>query len=501
MLNQELAKAAGFELKATPINGGQALVYRAMHSATGNAVALKVFKQNTRHKQILREAASLASIDHDNIANFIAAGYIGDQAYVATQWIDGERLCDYLTERAPLEYECAQGIFSNIVSALAALHDRQIVHGDLSPANVMIKPDGTAVVIDFGLGLHLTDQSTTTASTLGGTPRYIAPEVILGKTASAESDQYSLAIIFYELITGSWPFDNGDVEENTHCARSLHHQLYTEPVPITEIDPTFDAHVDQALLTALNKNPDQRFDDVRIFMHKLESISDNDSKGRIPGSVNFSQNRLVSGINEHLVSIMTSALALMFMTAATVWAFQRDSSDENLLPGSTNQISIPLALESSVSKTCNLMPNGGFDKPLSDNFYQDANQEVVAIIDDKQISSAPALIVGTPDGYGLYGQIIPINPDRQYQFRANVFMTGHLEQADLIVEWLDSDWQLIEDAGIEASVIESKDSVVEILAIRPPESARFAVPTVFKNASSGSFKVDNLIFSLVGSDC
>ncbi len=513
MLDQYQALAAGFELAAPPIAGGQSLVYKALHSATGNAVALKVFNSHVDQQQILREAASLAAIKHNNIATFIAAGYIGKQPYVATQWIDGVRLCDYEIDSRPLGNECAWQIIKRIGSALCTLHDRKIVHGDLSPANIIIKPDGTPVLIDFGLGVHTADQTTVTGTVLGGTPRYIAPEIILGEAANTASDQYTLAIIFYELLSGCWPFANVNDPMQLNAARALHHQLYTAPVLLSELDPTFDSRLDNLFSTALHKQPGNRYADVHSLLGELASVNGLNSTEGFSGSAATTKRKRVvhTNINDRKIAILTTCLTLSLATAATVWAFQFDSDNTVTARMSSSKNAAVAPAEAKTSDNlsdkpsdnlCNLMPNSEFDHPLSDNFYRDANNpEVVVIINDKQISTSPVLQVGNTGEYGLYGQIIPIDSNNQYQFKASVFLDGHVEKAELVVEWLDSAWQQMPDAGIRMSITDYGYNDIATLNIKPPESAHYAVPTVFKNASTGEVKVDNLVFSVIGERC
>ena len=481
MIDPQRAAAAGFEISLPAVAGGQSWVYKAFHPATGKHVALKLFKPTPRNAHVLREATALASIDSAHVAGFVAAGYIDQHPYLATHWVDGTRLSELIQQAAinsnRLTPQQVGDIIDGIARGLQAAHQQRQSHGDLTPANIIRAMDGSMVLIDFGLACSADDETLSLPESLGGTPRYVAPEIIAGNRPSAKADQYALAVIAYELLTGSWPFDAASSTASVTGATALHHQLYSPPVAASERIPALSNATDRVLLRALSKRPHQRFDDVIRFSHQLRtSLKALDTRGKTK--------RRRPAPWPWIAFAAGAGLA----AAAT--------------PLSTTHKAAATATVATVSPRCNLMPNPGFDTALDYNFYQDAARpHLNKRVSDRQYETAPVLQLGDKDRYGLYGQIVEIHPQQQYQLSADVWLSEDVFKAELRVSWLDTDWQLMNDVTVIQLIVAATEGRQVLTPLTPPDGARYAVPTIYKDAFPGTMQVDNIVFTTIDKRC
>jgi len=243
--------------------GGMGVVYRAVDPALNRTVALKLLgpafgDEQTTRRRFHREAASVANLKHPHIALVYEFGEHAGQPFIALEWADGRTLRDLLSE-GPLPLERVLRLFDQLAAALDYAHARGLIHRDLKPANVIIGLDDHVTIVDFGLAQLADAPALTVSSTLFGTPRYVSPEQVRGEALDGRADQYSLAVMVYEALTGKLPF------ESDTTPALLHHHLYTPPTPITERHPTLPACVEAALNRALSKNPTERFASLAEF--------------------------------------------------------------------------------------------------------------------------------------------------------------------------------------------------------------------------------------------
>jgi serine/threonine-protein kinase len=247
---EDQARAAGYDVTAPPLRGGSGLVYRAIESATGAPVAIKALAPGFDIERLRREAEILARIDHPNVATLRAFTLIDQNPALIVDWVDGLPLSGLIKRGQPLPRQQAFAIFEQIADAMTAVHDAGVIHRDLSPANVLVDQNDVVTVIDFGGSRSMDSATVTVEGMVAGTPRYLAPEVIEGADPTVGSDQYSAAIILHELLTGSWPFPEGDA-----IATAFHHQLHTAPKPLDEVQPDLPSGIGDAVLQALEKDP------------------------------------------------------------------------------------------------------------------------------------------------------------------------------------------------------------------------------------------------------
>jgi serine/threonine protein kinase len=215
---------------------------------------------------LYQEARLLDHLKHANILALIDYGTYESYPYIVKEYAPGGSLRDRLRKLRgkAQQYEDAMAILHQVGEALQFAHEQRIVHCDLKPENVLFNAQNTALVADFDIARVLKTVKSSVAC-LGGTPSYMSPEQFHGKVCCA-SDQYSLACMAYEMLTGQRPFQSQD----SHALRDAH--LHDDPVPPTQVNPHLPQHIDQALLRALEKDANQRFASVGAFLLALDPI-------------------------------------------------------------------------------------------------------------------------------------------------------------------------------------------------------------------------------------
>ena len=241
--------------------GSVAQVYLARELALQRLVAIKLMKSelaedDTARKRFEREGRSAAKIHHHNVATVHRVGSLDDQTpFIVMEYIEGRNLADELQADGAMTIEQACNTLSQVASALAAAHEKGIVHRDVKPDNVVRERDSDRVVLtDFGIaGILETGTETNTRLTqqgqLLGDPRYMSPEQLLGDALTDASDVYSLGIMGYELLTLQAPF------EGKTSVQMVTAHLKKEPIPLTRLRPDADPFLADLLGRCLSKNP------------------------------------------------------------------------------------------------------------------------------------------------------------------------------------------------------------------------------------------------------
>ncbi|WP_370418174.1 serine/threonine-protein kinase [Streptomyces sp. QH1-20] len=266
---------AAYRVQGEIGRGGMAVVYRAQDLRLGRTVALKLLapelaRNDTFRQRFAHESRVAAAIDHPNIVPVFEAGETEGVLFIAMRYVAGQDLRAMLdrTGRLPVVDACRIGL--QVASALDAAHAHDLVHRDVKPGNILVA-EGTdsdhpehVYLTDFGLtkkSLSLT--GFTTVGQFVGTLDYVAPEQISGKPVDGRCDVYSLACVVYEMLTGGPPFQRDD-----DMALLWAHQN-DPPPPVSEHRPDLTPAVDDVLMKALAKAPEDRYDTCLRFVSAL----------------------------------------------------------------------------------------------------------------------------------------------------------------------------------------------------------------------------------------
>ena len=243
--------------------GKQGVVYLATDPDLHRRVAIKAVHlsgQLQRHEnldQLLTEARMVSRLQHNNIVTVFDLGISDHRPYLVLEYIDGASLRQKI--RSGLKLDEAIHIIRGILSGVSAAHAKNIAHGDIKPANILINHEGNAKVADFGLA-HFSDAQQSGDSGLYGTPQYMAPEYIETRQHKIVSDVFSIGLVCYEMLTGK-PAVNGD------DIYQILNQIANEAIPApSTVNAAIDERLDDIILKSLSKNTDQRYADASAML-------------------------------------------------------------------------------------------------------------------------------------------------------------------------------------------------------------------------------------------
>jgi hypothetical protein len=250
---------AGYRIEGVVGRGGMGVVYRATELALDRPVALKLIApelagDDSFRERFLRESRLAASIDHRGILPVYAAGETDGELYLANRFVDGTDLRALLAD-GPLPPKRALALVGQVADALDAAHARGLVHRDVKPGNVLVDAADHCYLCDFGLTTQLADGGTTASGRLAGSLDYLAPEQIRHGDVDGRADQYALACVLYELLSGAAPF-----RRETE-AQTLWAHMQEEPAPLLAYD-----ELDPVLARALSKEPEDRYENCNAFV-------------------------------------------------------------------------------------------------------------------------------------------------------------------------------------------------------------------------------------------
>lgn len=264
-LRERLARTLVGRYEITKLlgRGGMAVVFLAQDLILERQVAIKVLPPEMSHDAKLiprfqQEAKTAAKLDHPNIIPIYRVESEAGLNYFVMKYVGGGSL-EQLVEQGPLAIDLARRVLREAAMALGHAHKRGIVHRDVKPANIMLEADGRVVLTDFGISKALEGGSALTGTgNIIGTPHYMAPEQAKGVEVDGRADQYALAVVGYQIITGKQPFDG-----SSHSI--LYKHVFEQPPRIFETRPDAPADLCAALDRALSKEPERRFATMEDF--------------------------------------------------------------------------------------------------------------------------------------------------------------------------------------------------------------------------------------------
>ena len=249
------------------------VVYHALDPNIGRPVAIKTLRigdarkpedQQRLRERLLREARSAGLLSHPGIVTIYDVEQQGDLAYIAMEYVDGPTLDQLLSQGGPMAPNQIFSILGQTAAALDYAHQKGIVHRDIKPANIMIAADGAAKITDFGIAKITTTDQFTMTGPIVGTPHYMSPEQVQGQAVDGRSDQFSLAVIVYEILTGEKPYTG------EHLTTVVYKIVAEEPVAPHHLNPSLGTAIEGVLRKGLAKKPEGRYRTCSEFTETLE---------------------------------------------------------------------------------------------------------------------------------------------------------------------------------------------------------------------------------------
>ncbi len=277
-----------YRLDAEIGRGGMSTVYRAFDTVLERPIAIKLMHReiaadSDQLERFRREARSVAQLNHPHVVTVIDAGEepssedgesnstrpgdgAGGTPYIVLEYVDGETLKDVIRRDGPLDIPQAIAYAIEIARALGAAHERQIVHRDVKPHNVLISEEGGAKITDFGIARSLAEEGLTIEGRVLGTTDYVSPEQALGQPVTGQSDLYSLGVVLFEMLTGQVPF-----HASSPVAVAMKH--VREDVPdVQRLRPELSAATAAVVERAVSKDLSRRYPDAASMVADLEEV-------------------------------------------------------------------------------------------------------------------------------------------------------------------------------------------------------------------------------------
>lgn len=254
--------------------GGMAVVFEAVDLVMHRTVAVKMLKDEISNdtqavKRFINESKAVSMLSHPNIVSICDVSVRDNIKYIVMERIEGITLKKYMTKKGVLSLRETINITQQILRALEHAHSKGIIHRDIKPQNIMMLRNGQIKVTDFGIARLPNAENVTMTDKAVGTVYYISPEQASAKAIDSRSDLYSLGIMIYEMMTGKLPF----VSENPLTVAMM--QVNRQPKRPREINPDIPVGMEQIILTAMEKNPDRRFQSATAMLRSLDQIKTN----------------------------------------------------------------------------------------------------------------------------------------------------------------------------------------------------------------------------------
>ena len=255
-------------------SGGMAEVYEASDFVSKRFVAIKILKEElcddkAQLSRFNNEAKLCAIMSHPNIIKVYNRGEYEGRPYLAYELMKGKTLNEKLSYLTHFSLRESCLIMLQLCDAIGYIHKHEVIHRDIKPDNVFYLADGTVKVSDFGISYDMQDDTSNTKKEVVGSVHYMAPEICQGQSPTIQSDIYSLGITFFELTTGSLPFNEGDAKEiaKAHIKKSLPN--------VHDYNPELNKNVDYVISKACAKKPSDRYANCEEFKIDIQKLLDN----------------------------------------------------------------------------------------------------------------------------------------------------------------------------------------------------------------------------------
>ena len=307
--------------------GAMGVVYKARDPLIERYVAVKSINLQslTREKReqfearFYQEAKAVGHLNHPNIVTIHDLGESGDFAYIAMELMEGREL-QHLLEGGRMSVDVALDIAQQVASGLAYAHQRGIVHRDIKPSNIMVLGNNHVKIVDFGIAKMATPLALTRAGLILGSPLYMSPEQIEGKSVDARTDIFSLGVVLYQMLTWQRPFDGEE------AAALMYQIVQHDPAPPSAHNPQISEKLDAIVMRCLAKKPEGRYASAKELADDLSRVRDDLVRAKMglaeayPAGGQFKRLRSMAtpgAIPQHHVVIV--AFVAMLLVFAADW--------------------------------------------------------------------------------------------------------------------------------------------------------------------------------------
>lgn len=256
--------------------GGMADVYKANDILEDKVVAVKILKNEFADnedfvRRFRNESKAIAVLSHPNIVKIYDVGFTDKIQFIVMEYIDGITLKEFMEQQGVIKWKDCIHFITQILRALQHAHDRGIVHRDIKPQNIMLFPDGTIKVMDFGIARFAREEGKTLSDKAIGSVHYISPEQARGDVTDEKSDIYSVGVMMYEMLTGVKPFDG----DNPVSVALMHMQ--NEAKPLRAVNDSVPEGLEEIVMRAMQKDPSKRYQSASEMIKDIEEFKKNPS--------------------------------------------------------------------------------------------------------------------------------------------------------------------------------------------------------------------------------
>lgn len=270
-LRERLVAFGELETIEAVASGGMATVFKVWQPQLNRSVAIKTLKphlleSSETRERFRREAKALASVLHQNVAHVYGFYESDKDAFIVMEYIEGIDLSQAIQKIGAIPAEVACAIFLGICRGVGYIHNHHLIHRDIKPSNIRLTPKGEVKLMDFGIVMDTESSSLTRPGMMVGSPSYLSPEQVLGDPLSYQSDVFLLGICFYEMLTGTRPFnDDGN--------RTVFQKIREcEFIPADEMNKAIPRRLNKIIDKCLEKDPRDRYSSVAEMILELESV-------------------------------------------------------------------------------------------------------------------------------------------------------------------------------------------------------------------------------------
>lgn len=417
----EGSEVGGYRLLRLLGQGGMGVVFEAERTGdVGGTVAVKLIKRGMDSalvgRRFRQERQILARLVHPNIAHFIDGGVTDDaRPYFVMERVEGTPITEFCVGHR-MSVDARVRLFLQVLDAVAFAHRNLVVHRDLKPSNILVREDGVAKLLDFGVAkvLGARDDHDVTLTRLGGrvlTPSYSSPEQVRGEPVSTGSDVYSLGVVLYELLAGRPPFEL-DTASIAEVQRIVSFEEPTRPsdaisrvpeaettIPLSRRMLTGD--LDAILLKALRKEPDRRYDSVQAFHDDLCRYLDRRPVAARKGTFAYRAERFA---RRNRAAMAAGAAALVVLFAGTAWGWRQSVETRRQAALAEQRVQDVRALVNTLlfevhDAVASLPGSTGARKLILDRAHEHLADVQEAIPDN------PALLLDMAEAYRRLGEV------------------------------------------------------------------------------------------------